>query len=46
MGNGVDIEALFTKADQMYDSSRPGFVHADRRPGAREGWIELAFPCG
>lgn len=46
MGNEVDTEALFSKADRMYDSSRPGFVHAERRPGSREGWIELAFPCG
>ena len=34
------------KADAMYDSSRPGFIHALRRKDAHERWTELSFPDG
>jgi FkbM family methyltransferase len=34
------------KAEAMYDSNRPGFVHASRKPEKRQGWTELTFPSG
>lgn len=46
MGEGLDISRFIDKADQMYDTSYPGFIHAHRQPGPEAGQTELHFPCG
>lgn len=44
MDNQQFRELVTAKADQMYDHSRPGFVHALREPHHRKGWTLLTFP--
>lgn len=39
-------DIVLAKAEQMYDTARPGFVHARREPHTREGWTRLTFPSG
>jgi FkbM family methyltransferase len=46
MSDRVDVRSVWLKAEAMYDSSRPGFVHASRKPEKRQGWTELTFPSG
>jgi hypothetical protein len=46
MSDRVDVRSVWLKAEAMYDSSRPGFVHASRKPEQRQGWTELTFPSG
>ena len=46
MGEGLDISRMIEKADQMFDTSYPGFIHAQRGPGPEAGQTELRFPCG
>jgi FkbM family methyltransferase len=50
MSDRVDVKSVVlkaaAKAEAMYDSSRPGFVHASRKPEKRQGWTELTFPSG
>jgi FkbM family methyltransferase len=46
MSDRVDVRAVGLKAEAMYDASRPGFVHASRKPEQRQGWTELTFPSG
>ena len=46
MSGKVDVRSVMLKAEAMYDSSRPGFVHASRKPEQRQGWTELTFPSG
>jgi predicted O-methyltransferase YrrM len=46
MGSEVDLNLIFLKADEMYDKSRPGFIHALRKPHRTKGWTELTFPSG
>lgn len=46
MSGRVDVRSIGLKAEAMYDSSRPGFVHASRKPEQRPGWTELTFPSG
>jgi FkbM family methyltransferase len=46
MGEGFDLSRFIEKADQMYDTSSPGFIHAQRGPGPAAGQTELHFPCG
>jgi len=46
MSGKVDVRSVLLKAEAMYDSSRPGFVHASRKPEQRQGWTELTFPSG
>lgn len=46
MADELEVDLLNAKADAMYDKAWPGFVHAKRRPEKRQGWVELAFPCG
>jgi len=46
MSGRVDVRSVWLKAEAMYDSSRPGFVHASRKSEPRQGWTELTFPSG
>lgn len=46
MGEGIDIDSITKRAGEMYDRNRPGFIHAARCPGTRQGWVELEFPDG
>lgn len=46
MGEGLDTSRFYEKADQMYDTSYPGFIHAKRQAGPTVGQTELHFPCG
>jgi FkbM family methyltransferase len=46
MDREKEAEALNAKSGAMFDRLIPGFVHAERRPAKRAGWLELTFPCG
>ena len=46
MGEGLDISRIIEKADQMFDTLYPGFIHANRQPGPAAGQTKLHFPCG
>lgn len=46
MDNRLDLDAMFAKGDRLVEGIHPGFVHAERRPGARAEWTELTFPGG
>lgn len=46
MDDQVDIDLITKKADEMFDRSWPGFIHAERRAVPDEATCDLTFPCG
>jgi FkbM family methyltransferase len=46
MGERIDRSRFLEKIDKFFDTTYPGFIHAQRGPGPEAGQTKLRFPCG